>query len=252
MKKFVSVILAVMLVLYPVSVSAVPQDYDSLLEEYKELKNKYKKLKKKYTTLKEQVEGGAPAAEAEAPAAPVSDEADFDYSVLDTLALEELQTLRDKTEKKIAQVRYDTGVYPYEEYGEYKDEKVYQIGEKWDMPGFCSLTVNSVTETLERNDKGEENPAAVYLVEYTYENYGCEEFDVNLYYQADIIDSAGEAGYAYDVPSQTDARYIAAGAWYTAVEGVGVNHPGNFQIRFNLHNQEIKDTHYATFEINLQ
>ena len=57
------------------------------------------------------------------------------------------------------------------------------------------ITVDSVETTDDRNEYSDKNPAAVYLVTYTYENLGYDDDIMNgLYISLDdgIVDSAGK------------------------------------------------------------
>ena len=80
------------------------------------------------------------------------------------------------------------------------NQKEYKIGETWVVEGQWKLTVDSVEETQDRNEFAEQQPQAVYIVTYTYENLGYEsEYSDGLYLSMEdsIVDSAGKMGYSY-------------------------------------------------------
>ena len=43
----------------------------------------------------------------------------------------------------------------------------YKIGETWIVEGQWKLTIDSVEETMERNEFSDKNPSAVYIISYT-------------------------------------------------------------------------------------
>lgn len=79
-------------------------------------------------------------------------------------------------------------------------QDTYKIGESYVVEGQWKITVDSVETTDDRNEYSDKNPAAVYLVTYTYENLGYDDDIMNgLYISLDdgIVDSAGKMGYSY-------------------------------------------------------
>lgn len=74
-------------------------------------------------------------------------------------------------------------------------QDTYKIGESYVVEGQWKITVDSVETTDDRNEYSDKNPAAVYLVTYTYENLGYDDDIMNgLYISLDdgIVDSAGK------------------------------------------------------------
>ncbi len=55
------------------------------------------------------------------------------------------------------------------------DQEEYKIEETWGVENAFKVTIDSVEETQDRNPYDETNPAAVYVITYTYENIGLEE-----------------------------------------------------------------------------
>lgn len=116
------------------------------------------------------------------------------------------------------------------------EQREYGIGDTWTVDGQWSITVNSVYESDERNEYSEQNPEAVYIISYSYENLGYED-DTGYWdgYYFDfanetIVDADGEMGYSY--PDHTDnvPQETPVGAYCNAETFVGVNHAGDFTI----------------------
>ena len=62
-------------------------------------------------------------------------------------------------------------------------QDTYKIGESYVVEGQWKITVDSVETTDDRNEYSDKNPAAVYLVTYTYENLGLtalEKWDIHI------------------------------------------------------------------------
>ena len=70
-------------------------------------------------------------------------------------------------------------------------QDTYKIEESYVVEGQWKITVDSVEVTDDRNEYSDKNPAAVYLVTYTYENLGYDDDIMNgLYISLDdgIVD----------------------------------------------------------------
>ena len=113
----------------------------------------------------------------------------------------------------------------------------YKIGETWVVEGQWKLTIDSVEETMERNEFEDTDPAAVYIINYTYENLGYEsEFtnglfiDLNL--SSDVVDASGTMAYNY-ASDIVDAQATPIGAKCIAQSAIGVDNPGDFKIYFS-------------------
>ena len=114
----------------------------------------------------------------------------------------------------------------------------FAIGETWTVDGQWSLTVTAVSLTDERNEFAETNPAAVYMVNYTYTNIGYQDpsgvMD-GLFFGMDdaIVDSAGTMGYSYPGDVAKNPQETPVGATCNAQACIGVDHAGTFKITVN-------------------
>lgn len=111
----------------------------------------------------------------------------------------------------------------------------FNIGETWTVDGQWSLVVNSVTATEDRNEFAETNPAAVYVVDYTYTNIGYTDQSGlmdGLFFGMDdsIVDCAGVMGYSYPGDVTKYANEAPVGATCNAQSCVGVDNAGTFKI----------------------
>lgn len=138
-----------------------------------------------------------------------------------------------------------------------KNENEFEIGETWEVEGQWKITVNSVTETEERNEYSEYDPAAVYQIEYTYENIGYEDqneimnglfIDLSSY---QIVDSAGEMGYSYPNDSKSYPTEVPVGAKMTADVSIGVENAGDFEITVLQYDGNGKEQE-ATFKCSVK
>lgn len=69
---------------------------------------------------------------------------------------------------------------------ESKETKEFKVGETWEVDGKFKVTVNSVIATDYRNQFDESNPAAVYVINYTYENIGLKE-DLYVNFESKVV-----------------------------------------------------------------
>lgn len=111
----------------------------------------------------------------------------------------------------------------------------FNIGETWTVDGQWSLVVNSVAATEDRNEFAETNPAAVYIVDYTYTNIGYTDQSGimdGLFFSMDdsIVDSAGIMGYSYPGDVTRYADETPVGATCNAQSCVGVDNAGTFKL----------------------
>ena len=134
------------------------------------------------------------------------------------------------------------------------DQDTYKIGDSWVVEGQWKVTVDSVEETSDRNEYAEQNPAAVYIVSYTYENIGYED-DVmdGLYISLEdgIVDSAGKMGYSYPGDISLYPQETPIGASCEAQACIGVDNAGNFKINFNTYDGNV-EKQSAVFDIEVQ
>ena len=117
--------------------------------------------------------------------------------------------------------------------GSVDNSSALQMGQTWVVDGQWSLTITGVTKTNARNQFSDKNPAAVYIVDYTYTNLGYEKsyFD-GVFISLDdmIVDSQGVMGYSYPGDITYYAKEIPVGATCMAQECIGVDHAGSFSI----------------------
>ena len=105
-------------------------------------------------------------------------------------------------------------------------QDTYKIGESYVVEGQWKITVDSVETTDDRNEYSDKNPAAVYLVTYTYENLGYDDDIMNgLYISLDdgIVDSAGKMGYSYPGDISMYPQETPVGASCQAQACIGVS-----------------------------
>jgi len=116
--------------------------------------------------------------------------------------------------------------------------KDYGIGEAWTVDGQWTLTVDSVQETSERNPYAEKNPAAVYIVSFTYSNTGYQDANGimdGLFFNLDesVVDCTGLMGYSYpgdltDYPQETPVGATCKGQVCIGVDNAG------FPVKLNV------------------
>lgn len=132
-------------------------------------------------------------------------------------------------------------------------QDTYKIGESYVVEGQWKITVDSVETTDDRNEYSDKNPAAVYLVTYTYENLGYDDDIMNgLYISLDdgIVDSAGKMGYSYPGDISMYPQETPVGASCQAQVCIGVDNAGSFKINFyNYDSNNQKQS--AVFEIDV-
>ena len=132
------------------------------------------------------------------------------------------------------------------------------MGQTWTVPGQWKFTINSVTEMSERNPYSSANPAAVYLVDYTYENIGYHSSDFDGLFMSlglyKYIDSQGYTGYTYPNSPTYYPEEIPVGAKCRAQECIGVNHKGNFKIyidQYSDNGYSDSDKYSAIFNVTV-
>lgn len=132
-------------------------------------------------------------------------------------------------------------------------QDTYKIGESYVVEGQWKITVDSVEVTNDRNEYSDKNPAAVYLVTYTYENLGYDDDIMNgLYISLDdgIVDSTGKMGYSYPGDISMYPQETPVGASCQAQACIGVDNAGSFKINFyNYDSNGQKQS--AVFEIDV-
>lgn len=125
-----------------------------------------------------------------------------------------------------------------EKYTTASDQDSYKIGDTWTVPGQWTLTVDSVEEVSERNEYADTDPAAVYLITYTYENLGYEAEGMNgLYidFMDGIVDASGKMGCIYPGDITMYPQEAPVGSTCEAQSCVGVDNLGSFEIHFSTY-----------------
>lgn len=136
-----------------------------------------------------------------------------------------------------------------------KEEVILKIGETWIVDGQWELTVNSVEETQDRNEFSEKEPAAVYIINYSYTNTGYEDEDGimdGLYISMEdtIVDNAGVMGYSYPGNISQYPQETPIGATCNAQACIGVDNAGDFKITVITYDGE-SNKQTATFELSV-
>ncbi len=140
---------------------------------------------------------------------------------------------------------------------EIEQQSEYRIGEKWIVDGQWELQITGVTETEERNTYSDKNPAAVYIIDYTYTNLGY--VDDTGYWQGlymsindSIVDNANLMGYSYDVDSIIghSPQETPVGASCQAKTSIGVDNPGSFKL-YTMKRDGNDEKRTATFLIDV-
>ena len=156
----------------------------------------------------------------------------------------EMQQTIDKLQRQLDEAQISS---------ESTSQDTYKIGETYVVEGQWKITVNSITATDDRNEYSDKNPAAVYLVTYTYENLGYDDDIINgLYISLDdgIVDSAGKMGYSYPGDISMYPQETPVGASCQAQACIGVDNAGSFKINFyNYDSNNQKQS--AVFEIDV-
>lgn len=123
-----------------------------------------------------------------------------------------------------------------------KNQGAFTLGQKWLVPGQWEVTIDSVTETAERNQFFERKPAAVYIINYTYKNIGYNNESVEGLFitpNIDIIDATGKQAYTYPVTVSNNPKPTKIGETCTAQIAIGVDNRGNFITHVAQYNDKL-------------
>lgn len=118
------------------------------------------------------------------------------------------------------------------------DKAEYGIGDTWTVEGQWSVTLESVEELTSRNEYDDRDPAAVYVLTYTYENLGYDdEIMDGLYISLDdgIVDSQKKMGYSYPGDISLYPQETPVGASCEAQVCIGVDNAGDFKINYSTY-----------------
>ena len=147
---------------------------------------------------------------------------------------------------------------PHVEYspqaGAANNAKALKIGETWTVDGLWSLTITGVHATDERNQFSDQNPAAVYVVDYTYTNIGYEDEIMDVLYMtvADmIVDASGKMGYSYPGSVTNYPQETPVGASCNAQACIGVDTAGTFILTVSEYDKEY-NKYSQTFMVEVQ
>ena len=126
----------------------------------------------------------------------------------------------------------------------------FKIGETWEVDGKFKIVVNSVTETDDRNQFDESNPAAVYIINYTYENLGVSD-ELYVSFEDMIVDATGKTGYSYPGDIEKYPQSIPVGANCEAEACVSVDNAGSFNDYVYIYDDEFNE-YEAIFNLEVQ
>ena len=132
----------------------------------------------------------------------------------------------------------------------------FKIGETWTVDGLWSITVDGVTVVEARNQYADKNPAAVYLVDYTYTNIGFEDetgYWDGLYMTLDssIVDNANMMGYSYPGDVSYYPQETPVGVTCKAQVCIGVDNAGSFKLNYSMYTND-GTKHEATFLVEVE
>lgn len=166
-----------------------------------------------------------------APLTVYADEKDERIAELET-QVEEMQTVIDEMQALIDELQEQLAAYAVS-----SDQEYYEIGDVWEVAGQWKVTINSVEEMSERNEYADTDPAAVYLINYTYENIGYEDENgimngLYIDFTDGIVDASGSMGYPYPGDLAAYPQETPVGATCDAQSCIGVDNPGSFEIHF--------------------
>ncbi|MGI6257909.1 MAG: hypothetical protein ACOYJU_07560 [Anaerovoracaceae bacterium] len=120
-------------------------------------------------------------------------------------------------------------------------EKIYEVGETWEVEGQWKFTITDVKEIQDRNDSEDWEPGAVYTVSYSLENVGYvdpSDESKGLYFNSAIIgaevkDAKGKDGKAYAAGVSEYDKDPLKGETATGLDAFGVVNPGEFKLTIN-------------------
>ena len=130
------------------------------------------------------------------------------------------------------------------------DQQEYSIGETWEVDGKFKVTVNSVTESDYRNEFDESNPAATYIVTYTYENIGLND-DLYVDLSSQIVDASGKMGTSYPGDITMYPQAVPTGASCEAQACIAVDNPGSFKDYVSIYDDDFNE-YSAVFTLDIQ
>ena len=139
---------------------------------------------------------------------------------------------------------------PIEQEEESKETKEFKVGETWEVDGKFKVTVNSVIATDYRNQFDESNPAAVYVINYTYENIGLKE-DLYVNFESKVVDNAGKVASSYPGDTEKYPESVPTGAFCEAEVTIGVENAGSFKDYVSIYDDDYNE-YSAIFNLEVQ
>lgn len=133
---------------------------------------------------------------------------------------------------------------------ESKETKEFKVGEIWEVDGKFKVTVNSVIATDYRNQFDESNPAAVYVINYTYENIGLKE-DLYVNFESKVVDNAGKVASSYPGDTEKYPESVPTGAFCEAEVTIGVENAGSFKDYVSIYDDDYNE-YSAIFNLEVQ
>ena len=133
---------------------------------------------------------------------------------------------------------------------ESKETKEFKVGETWEVDGKFKVTVNSVIATDYRNQFDESNPAAVNVINYTYENIGLKE-DLYVDLESKVIDNAGKVAGSYPGGTEKYPESVPTGAFCEAEVTIGVENAGSFKDYVSIYDDDYNE-YSAIFNLEVQ
>ena len=135
-----------------------------------------------------------------------------------------------------------------------EEKKEYGLDEWWEVEGLWKLKIDSVSFTDERNDFSNiEDPEAVVIIKYTYENLGYEDDVTDLYLIPDnVIDGEGKVSVEYPTGTTVNAKETPVGATTEGAEEsyAITSKEGDLKVYFSKFDNDLND-YKATFVIPL-
>lgn len=136
---------------------------------------------------------------------------------------------------------------------EVEEKTEYGLNEWWEVEGLWKLKIDSVSFTDERNQFSEDEPEAVVVIKYTYENLGYEGDGQDLFITPDnVVDGEKKVVSTYPAGANVSVKPTPVGAIMEgAEESYGLTTSiGEITIYFEEYGNDY-DNHKATFVIPL-
>lgn len=113
-----------------------------------------------------------------------------------------------------------------------------------------SWTPNGTIATDYRNQFDESNPAAVYVINYTYENIGLKE-DLYVNFESKVVDNAGKVASSYPGDTEKYPESVPTGAFCEAEVTIGVENAGSFKDYVSIYDDDYNE-YSAIFNLEVQ